>query len=184
MGLDRRYRLALISALLVAAGYAGLTQFNAAEHRASARAQAAEEMKAAADTKIFLEKASALASRLRHPPGFTSASLKPPGGCGAGGDEVSLCFDTAQSPGAALDAYLAFIRPLGLSLQKHDCDFPPMVSAGVRARFGKDAPCSAFGTLGGLNFTVTSVPRLDRSHSTHDHPAWSGSLVSIGFFRL
>lgn len=182
--MGRRYRVALAVAVLAAGGYVGVTQVKAAEGRADARTQAAEHAKYLAEAKVFQAEATALVARLPHPAGFTPADSKQTSPCTSGLGGVQVCLDTAKRPRPALDAFLDSVRPLGLVIQKNECHRLPMLSARAKARFGNSPRCVALGTLGGLTFTVTSVQLLDRVHSTQDHPVWSVSRVSFGFFNV
>lgn len=170
--------------MLAAGGYVGLTQIRAAEDRADARAQTVESVKAAAEAKVFQDKATALAGRLPHPTGFTPAKATATNPCSPGLGGVAVCLDTTSSPRPALDAYLKAVGPLGLVVKTNDCNFAPSLSSRARAIFGNTPPCSAFGTLSGLNFTATSFPKIDHARSTKGHVVFSGTRVSFGFFHV
>ena len=158
----------------------GVTQVKAAEDRAEGRTQDAEYAKYLAEAAVFHTKAIALVAHLPHSKGFTAVDSTQTSPCTSGPNGVEVCLDTDRPPGPALDAFLDSVRPIGLAIQKKNECFPlPLVSPRAKAQSSNSTRRVARGTLGGLTFTVTSVPFPERVQPAPDHPKTSGSRFSL-----
>ena len=159
-----------------------MKQIGAAEDRADARAQAVQEALDASDLKVFHAKAEALLTKLPQPAGFAPTESAEGNPCG-NGMGISSCFLTAMTPRPALSAYLDALRPLGLLLQKDDCDVIPQLSARAASIFGKTPPCAASGKVAGLSFSAASFPQRDQARSTRGRNVFSGTQLSFSLIN-
>jgi hypothetical protein len=177
VGITRRYPIALLCALILAAGYVGITQLQAAHARSQGRSQVAYDAQLAA-AKV---QAAALLSRVKVPNSLPRATSSQP--CQT--SDLELCLTSQLPPAEAIRPALRAVRALGFSVGPVKCP-PPLNAQGgepfkpLKAFEPDWAPCNVSVGTAANGLTIEAFPlRNQRLTLRRRRLSFKGSSVSI-----
>ncbi len=181
MTIRRGYRLGLVAAVLVAGGYVGLTQIQAAESRSDARADARQAVVDAAAARAFEARATALVRSISLPRTFSNALAS----VACTPSPTVICARTSATPRVALRLALPAVAATDLKLTSQGCDDSAKLSAKLRLAMGTPwLPCHAFGKANGVGMSVVAFPEIDHARSSKGHVVFSSTLLSVTAVQL